>query len=350
VTKKNEVKTHKLDWLNWVTTLAALFIALLSCVFNYCDGIKNRNIRIETYLDEAWDHMVNVKDEKRAKGVLILSNSKIEEFQLTLAKRKIDKALLLDSENPKAIRMYGVLMQSSDKNEEALYAFERAINYDKNFWQAHNDKGLALFELGRMDKALKAFQEAFAQKPDHAIINLNMALVKIQQDKISDAIALCQKAITGSSKDYMAYSMLAGLFVQQKEYKDAIEAGKAAIFLNKYDSSAHCNLGTAYQKSGNYDDALQSFETAISLNSLNELAYNSIGALFFDQRKYDEAIKYFKWAIYIDPNFLWLYENLLMTYQRIDKEDELNGIEQKISALKGTKQPNSSDMYRIKVK
>jgi Flp pilus assembly protein TadD len=50
-------------------------------------------------------------------------------------------------------------------NYEAVKAFDAAIAFKSNDWDYHNNKGLALLKLGRVDEAVKAIEYAILLHP-----------------------------------------------------------------------------------------------------------------------------------------------------------------------------------------
>ena len=63
----------------------------------------------------------------------------------------------------------GNVLYYQAKYDDALLAYEKAIDLDSNMAVAWNGKGIALYSLGRYDEALQAYEKAIELKPDLAV-------------------------------------------------------------------------------------------------------------------------------------------------------------------------------------
>lgn len=95
------------------------------------------------------------------------------------------------------------------------------------------------------------------------------------QDKISDAVFMYQRAITINPKFYKAYYNLGNIYLEQDKFYLAIENYRLA---NKSDNNfayAYYNLGCAYLRTGNLKKAKIAFLKAIELkNTEPDFYYN----------------------------------------------------------------------------
>ena len=55
--------------------------------------------------------------------------------------------------------------------------------------------GLALFEQGKLDEALEAFNKALAIKPDYSDVYNNQGIILQRQDKLDQALESYKKAL-----------------------------------------------------------------------------------------------------------------------------------------------------------
>lgn len=61
--------------------------------------------------------------------------------------------------------------------------------------EVQNNRGLALFHLGRLDEATAAFRAALALMPDFAIAESNLGLALLNQKQFEEAITPLRKAV-----------------------------------------------------------------------------------------------------------------------------------------------------------
>lgn len=91
-----------------------------------------------------------------------------------------------------------------EKNyEAALKEFDKAIKIKKNFWQAINNKGLAYFELNKIDLSIVSFKKAISLE-ENAEPLLALASCLITQDT-NKAILLAKKALI-KDPSYVEYN------------------------------------------------------------------------------------------------------------------------------------------------
>jgi tetratricopeptide (TPR) repeat protein len=108
------------------------------------------------------------------------------------------KGLELDPRNSGAYFDLGNAQIMLSEPGSALTSFERASKLRPDFWEAINNQGLVLFELGRQDEALQRWRQVLKIKPDAAETTLAMAAgleVKGGAANHNEAIRLASKAL-----------------------------------------------------------------------------------------------------------------------------------------------------------
>ncbi|MDT9302657.1 MAG: tetratricopeptide repeat protein [Limnospira sp. PMC 1286.21] len=79
--------------------------------------------------------------------------------------------------------------------EEAVIAYQKAIQSHPNFYWAYQKLEETLHQLGRWDAAVTAFRHAIAVNPTARWSYFYLGQVLAQQEEWSEAIAYYQKAI-----------------------------------------------------------------------------------------------------------------------------------------------------------
>jgi Tfp pilus assembly protein PilF/glutathione synthase/RimK-type ligase-like ATP-grasp enzyme len=77
------------------------------------------------------------------------------------------KAIALDDKSPEAWFNVGVALTATGRHEEALQAYERALDYNSASARTWLNKAMALFELKRHEEALVACDQALKLNPNH---------------------------------------------------------------------------------------------------------------------------------------------------------------------------------------
>ena len=171
----------------------------------------------------------------------------------------------------------GDALQQQLKCDEALKAYNRAIELDPNNARAWSGRGSALHELGNYGEAVQTYDKA---------LELDPTLLILWEDKGS--------ALTGQGK-----------------YDEAMQAYDKALELIPEDAAGiWTQKGNVLKRQGKYDEAFNAYEKAIHINPDLPEAWISKGNALNDQGKYDDAIKAFDKAIEIDPTYAsaWTYK------------------------------------------
>src|SRR5205807_319897 len=95
---------------------------------------------------------------------------------------------------------YGEDLANSNRPEEALEAFDKAIQILPQNAFAWGDKALMLDKLGRVDDALSAFTRATELDPSNSITWHNKGLTLLKSGKLEQATDCFDKAIEHDGK------------------------------------------------------------------------------------------------------------------------------------------------------
>jgi tetratricopeptide (TPR) repeat protein len=137
--------------------------------------------------------------------------------------------------------------------------------------EAHNSKGLILYELKNFDQAAAEY---------HLAINIDPAFTE-------------------------AYNNRGNAFKSQRKYDLALADYDKAINLDANFSDAHFNKGSALHQAGKLDAAILSFDEAIKINPNDAEAFFSRGVILNEQKRLDGLDSYRK-ALSINSNLSWL--------------------------------------------
>jgi tetratricopeptide (TPR) repeat protein len=107
--------------------------------------------------------------------------------------------------NSKAWQEKGLVLFNLGKYEEALQAFDQAIKLSPKNADNLNSKGVVLAQMGRYNEAIKCFDKAIGQKPSFIVPWLNKAKALGALGKYQEAIKACDKAIGLDPKYAMSW-------------------------------------------------------------------------------------------------------------------------------------------------
>ena len=224
------------------------------------------------------------------------------------------KAIEINPEYATAYSNLGLAYRKKGMNDEAIGAYEKAIELNPQYTDAHNELGIAYYNKKMYDEAIAAYQKAIEINPEYATAYSNLGLAYRKKGMNDEAIGAYEKAIELNPQYTNAHNQLGIAYYNKKMYDEAIAAYKKAIELNPEHTIAHYNLGLAYRKKGMNDEAIAAYQKAIELNPQYTNAHNQLGIAYYNKKMYDEAIAAYQKAIEINANYSVTHNNLALAY------------------------------------
>ena len=105
------------------------------------------------------------------------------------------KALEIDPGYAEAHINVGVALAKCGRMDEAMAHFQKALEIDPDSAAAHLNLGIARAGCGRMDEAMDHFQEALEIKPDYADAHKNLGIALAGCGRMGEAMAHFQQAL-----------------------------------------------------------------------------------------------------------------------------------------------------------
>ncbi|NMG22767.1 tetratricopeptide repeat protein, partial [Brasilonema bromeliae] len=205
------------------------------------------------------------------------------------------------------------------KLDQAIAAYNKAIQLDPNYAKAYYNLGIALSDQKKLDQAIATYNKAIQLAPNYANAYNNLGLALSEQKKLDQAIAAYNKAIQLDPNNTYAYIALGIVLAQQKKPDAANVAFNKAIQLDPAVSSlAYTALGLVLAQQKKPDAAIVVFNKALNLpeykletlTTAHSLAHTGLGLVLQQQGKLKEAISEYEKATKIDPNFVYANNNL----------------------------------------
>jgi len=358
------------------------FINTLEQTFPYVYVVTENKLRSarNTFVILAAKHQINLEnlgEEKPVKNLdlLILSDSEIETLKekaqqtvLTdnfapvenllapvvlnsaaefLAKKYFEQAKKFEDEQkwdesiamykelisinpPSSITAYseiGAILAKQGKWEQAINAFKRALEYNEKagFKQGmaniNHNIGLAFLEKGKMDEAVKYFNETLRLNPNYSLAYYNMGNISNKLGKLNEASANYKKALELNPDLAEAHHNLGLVLRSQGRLDEAISHYRQALQLKGDYTQAHNNLGFALWLQGRLDEAISHYRQALQFKDDYVEAHNNLGIALRLQGKYDEAAKHLRRVIQLVPSSASGHYNLGAIYYEQGKAD-----------------------------
>jgi tetratricopeptide (TPR) repeat protein len=177
------------------------------------------------------------------------------------------------------------------------------------------------------------FSHALDVTQNNSVAQSNVAGELLMQNKVSEAMIHCEKALSLNPNDYNALVHIARAYDLLGENNKAIDALMLAIKIHPEYAKAHNDLSILFLKAGKVQDAMKEYRKAVEFNSNKnnfELHYN-FGNILATQGHYDEAIIQYNQVLRIQPHNAVVHFNLaILLLQQEKKDDALNHFQEAV--------------------
>jgi len=153
---------------------------------------------------------------------------------------------------------------------DALIQVNKALQLNKNLWEARY-LGAYIYQMeGRYPEAILRYQQFLKVKPDNIQAHINLGVCLRHENKIDEAEDEYRKAIDMNYYSLEAHFNLANIFIAHDELENAIKELLACEKIAPTNAWVHNNLGVIYQKRDYLDEAQQEFNKAANLEPANK--------------------------------------------------------------------------------
>lgn len=194
------------------------------------------------------------------------------EGDLAGAEERYRRILDRDAAHSGALHFLGVVHLARKDLVAAIDHLERAVDFRSDKSVYHNNYGVALKEVGRLEDATSAFRKAVELDPDYADALSNLGLVLLFQDHFDEAERRLRKALElrpdhADARRHLADLLLRrGSLARRNRHNDkASKDFEQAVRLFPENAATHLSLGATQADRGEFDAAELSFQKAASL-------------------------------------------------------------------------------------
>ena len=164
----------------------------------------------------------------------------------------------------------------TDRHDEAIGQFERAIELDATNHDAFRGLAVVYEEMGRLVDAEATYRNAIDVRPNH----------------------------------WAAYRWLGSFYVTHGRHEEAVEMFERVIELTPDSFEAYSNLGVAHALMESWDAARVAFLRSLDFKP-TRAAYSNLGTLyFFEEARYFAAAQMYEQALQLDESYYLLWGNL----------------------------------------
>ncbi|MBI2135839.1 tetratricopeptide repeat protein [Candidatus Woesearchaeota archaeon] len=210
-----------------------------------------------------------------------------KEKKLAMYRELLEKKVIENPENAKALFELGTFYRYIGKNKEAIALLAKTLGLRKDFTEAYFGMGEAFQNLEDYTAAVECYQKAIDNckqtntKFKDAYFGLGVCYTKMNM--LGEAAEMLQKGLLLDLQNINALTNLGAVFEKLKLFDKAIASLQSAIVLCPTNARAYFNLGIVYEKLGRIKDSIKAYEKAVEfdykrkediLQKLNELRGN----------------------------------------------------------------------------
>ena len=240
--------------------------------------------------------------------------------------------------------------------KNSLTLFEHTLAKTERNYLAHNNRGTALVEAGRIDEAITEYRKSLAVNPGYEEAANNLGHALAQQGNPREAVEFYRMALRLKPELIEAHNNLGNALSDLGEVDEAIthyefvlaRKPQHADALNNYGValamkgrlpeavarieealklapdklSAHSNLGNVFAMMGRHADATVQYRRALEMSPNDARTLNNLGNVYSAQGQLDEAVKHYEQAIRLESVNPEAHANLGFTFARLGRRDE----------------------------
>lgn len=177
-----------------------------------------------------------------------------------------------------------------------------------NYEEKKNEKlmmieGYARLKLNQIFKAIGIFQEIIKHFPENTDAKFYLGAIYYQKKQDTDAEKLFLSILDEIQCD-RTYNYLGMMKLDQNKIADAINYFQFAIKIESKNPFYHYNLATAYSLNGWLLEAENSFKIAVTLEPLNVVYNYALAYLYYERHDYTKALDCIENTLRIDNNYI----------------------------------------------
>ena len=167
------------------------------------------------------------------------------------------------------------LMESGDM-KAALDMVNRLMDSDPYSPTLLNEKGVLLYNMGRIEESLECYRRALELEPDSPELNINYALVLSGRGEMVESILYLDRAIEKDPYNEEAWNNKAVILTHTGKLRDALNCLDESLRINERSSTAWHNTAVILERMGDYRTALECYTRVVGLDPMNGAALEGL--------------------------------------------------------------------------
>jgi len=188
--------------------------------------------------------------------------------------------------------------------------FDRALDVDANACDALDNRGNALFSLGRFDEALASYDRAIALRPGNSDLLNNRGNALQALKRHDEALASYESALASRPGHAGLLKNCGNALMALGQFEDALACYDGALQAQPDDFGALNNRGNVLRSLYRFDEALACYDRALSVRPGHPETLSNRGNALHALQRLDEAIDSYAKALSMEPDYADAHWNL----------------------------------------
>lgn len=223
--------------------------------------------------------------------------------------------------------------QAVVQGEDARLILQKALmehDLEKypNDYVAHYNLAAVLQAEGRLEEAIKHYEQALKARRDDATAENSLGTALQLEGKLEEAAVHYRLALSLRAGYSDAHYNLGNVLLAQGSFQEAVRHFRDVFKAHPDDASAREHLtqaltaeGERLAAQGRLEEAIRYFREVLELSPRDADAYNNIGSALARKGNLPEAASYFERALRIDPEHAAARRNLELAREGIAKKN-----------------------------
>ena len=173
----------------------------------------------------------------------------------------------------------GEIQSDQRREDEALKAFELAIQWDAQCWLALHNRAVSRAQQGDLDRALADFNRSLELNPGLAVAYRNRGELLAATGRTAEAVADYTTALAQLPEDADLLAMRGEAFHRLGQYDEALADLTQSIELAPHNAVVYAQRGNVHAEQGDYRRAIADFRQALSIDVQSAEAHRSLAWL-----------------------------------------------------------------------
>ena len=233
------------------------------------------------------------------------------------------------SDEVESLLSEGQLLIDSNKLEESIKIFDKALLISPFEIRLYHEKGIALFQLGQQEEAIKCFDKVSKYQKNTDIPLYHKAFSLQQLKSYNEAIDIYLQLAEENLNDSFYYIQIAECYEGLEKYQNALEYYETAFKYsvnedNEYKSILEYSKGICYYNLKDIEKANIFFESSIHYDKYNIRSHKMKGNCCLSLEKINESINSFITVAELDKSDSDNFDTLIKLLQQMKRFEEAN--------------------------